>query len=319
MALLTIENLSKAWAGNLVVNDLSFSVQVSEQLAIVGETGSGKTTLLKMMGGLLQPDGGHIFLRSQKVPGPDEVLIPGHPKIGYLSQHFELRNNYKVYEIIDMARKIDNTEAEKILDICKVAQLQQRWSDELSGGERQRIALARLLVSGPEILLLDEPFSNLDAAHKRLMQAVLRELCGQMQMTCILVSHDAADVLSWADTVVVMQQGKLVQKASPQKIYHQPVNDYVAALTGDYNKITKGHPLYPLTLQDSSKPALFVRPQAVRLLQEDSHSVQGIVEQVHFMGSHFLIQVSVGEYSLLSYSLQNMFPEGTRVSIQLEG
>ncbi len=317
MALLTIENLSKVLGADSVVNDISFSVQASEQVAIVGETGSGKTTLLKMIGGLLQPDNGNIFLGSKKVPGPHEVLIPGHPKIGYLSQHFELRNNYKVWEIIDMAGKIETLEAEKILDICKVAHLQQRWSDELSGGEKQRIALARLLVSSPQLLLLDEPFSNLDAAHKRIMQTVLRELSGKMDLTCILISHDAADVLSWADTVVVMQKGSLVQKGSPQEIYHQPINDYVASLTGDYNKLSEGHPLYPHSLGELSKPVLFVRPQAVKLLPANGHAVHGVVGQVHFMGSHFLIQVSLGEYSLLSYSLENKFTSGTTVSVQI--
>ncbi len=286
-------------------------------MAIVGETGSGKTTLLKMVGGLLQPDRGNIIFKSEKVPGPNEVLIPGHPKIGYLSQHFELRNNYKVYEIIEMAGKIDPGEAEKILAICQVAHLQQRWSDELSGGERQRIALARLLVSRPELLLLDEPFSNLDAAHKRLIQSVLREICGEMQLTSILVSHDAADVLSWADTVVVMQKGSIVQTGTPQDIYNEPINDYVAGLTGDYNKIGEGHPLYPGASGEASKPKLFVRPQAIKLLPANGDALQGVVEQVHFMGSHFLLQVSVGEHTVLSYSQQNMFPAGSLVSVQV--
>ncbi len=317
MALLTIENLSKAWAGEPVVKDISFSVHPFEQLAIVGETGSGKTTLLKMIGGLLQPDSGSIFLGPQKVPGPDEVLIPGHPKIGYLSQHFELRNNYKVYEIIDMANKMDQAEAGKILDLCKVAHLQQRWSDELSGGEKQRIALARLLLTSPQLLLLDEPFSNLDAAHKKIMQAVLRELGQQLQMTCILVSHDATDVLSWAESVLVMQKGRLLQKSSPQEIYHQPINEYVAALTGDYNKIAEGHPLYPNSGAVLSNNVLFVRPQAVELLPAGEHPVAGIVQRVLFMGSHFTTEVSLGEHTILSYSTQNLFPAGTPVSLKI--
>ncbi len=318
MAVLTIQHLSKAWAEEKVVDDISFSVQPSEQLAIVGETGSGKTTLLKMMGGLLQPDAGSIFLGSKKVPGPDEVLIPGHKKIRYLSQHFELRNNYRVYEIMDMANKIDQAEADKIINICRVAHLQNRWSDELSGGEKQRIALARVLIASPQVLLLDEPFSNLDAAHKKTMQGVLRDLSKQMQITSILVSHDAADILSWADNVLVMQKGKLLQKAAPQDIYYHPLNEYVAALTGDYNKITIGHALHPGAIEGPGEQPLLVRPQHIRLLPAGETGVKGIVQRVLFMGSHFITEVSLGDHTILSLSSNQHFVAGTPVSLQIE-
>lgn len=318
MTLLRVENVSKALGEEKVVNDISFSVHASERLAIVGETGSGKTTLLKMMGGLLQPDAGNVFLESSRVPGPDEVLIAGHKKIAYLSQHFELRNNYRVHEIIDMVRKEEDAAVEKILQICQVAHLQQRWSDELSGGEKQRIALARLLISSPKLLLLDEPFSNLDAAHKKTMQAVLRELSQQLQMTCVLVSHEASDVLSWAETVLVMQKGKLLQKAPPQEIYHQPMNTYVAALTGDYNYIPAGHPLHPNNSKADNKTDLFVRPQSIKISSANDKGVQGILQQVLFMGSYYALQIAVGEFTVLAYSFQDSYPVGTVLSLQVE-
>ncbi len=318
MTLLRVENVSKALGEEKVVKDVSFPVEAFGKLAIVGETGSGKTTLLKMMAGLLQPDAGNVFLESSRVPGPDEVLIPGHKRIAYLSQHFELRNNYRVHEIIDMVRKEEDADVDKILRICQVAHLQHRWSDELSGGEKQRIALARLLISSPKLLLLDEPFSNLDAAHKKTMQAVLRELSEQLQMTCVLVSHEAADILSWAETVVVMQKGQLLQKASPQEIYYRPLNAYVAALTGDYNQLSAGHPLYPTNDEAADKTDLFVRPQHIKVSTVPGQGVEGILQSVFFMGTYYALHILAGEYRVLAYSFQNSYAIGTVLGLKVE-
>ena len=158
MALLEVQNLSKNINGNLAVNHISFSQKKFEKIAIAGATGSGKTTLLKMIGGLIQPDSGDILLNQQKVLGPDYKLLPGHEKIAYISQHFELRVNYKVYERLEMANKMEDAEAQQIYKVCRIEHLMNRKTDELSGGERQRVVLASLLTTKPELLLLDEPF-----------------------------------------------------------------------------------------------------------------------------------------------------------------
>ncbi len=318
MALLTVKGLGKAWGNNWVVSDLSFSSEPLEQVAIVGETGSGKTSLLKMLGGLMQPDAGSIFLGEEKIKGPDEVLIPGHKKIGYLSQHFELRNNYRVHEVLEMASRMEQEAADKILQVCKVDHLLQRWTDELSGGEKQRIALARILLAAPRLLLLDEPFSNLDAAHKKLMQKVLKELGHQLQISCVMVSHDATDILSWAQTVLVMHQGKLLQKGSPQEIYHQPLNEYVAALTGEHNLIIPGHPLYEATMNTSAAGKnLFLRPQQVKLFPASHYPLQGIVQQVNFMGSHYAFQIQMGETIVLANMQEAAYAVGDEVSLSV--
>src|SRR6478672_4156198 len=201
MILLSVKDVSSPDLGKTTVKHISFDQQVGEKIAIAGETGSGKTTLLKMIAGLIQPQTGMISLEGERVQGPDEQLIPGHPRIGYLSQHFELRNNYRVEELLDMANLVPDDEAEKIYSICDIAHLKQRWTDQLSGGEKQRISLAKLLTARPRLLLLDEPYSNLDLIHKRKMKLAIEELGEQMGITCILVSHDAADMLSWADKI----------------------------------------------------------------------------------------------------------------------
>ncbi|MFZ1312811.1 MAG: ATP-binding cassette domain-containing protein [Chitinophagaceae bacterium] len=158
MSMLKVSGISKAGKENILVSNISFTQQPLQNIAIVGETGSGKTTLLKMIAGLVQPTSGEIIFDNKKVTGPYDQLIPGHPGIAYLSQYFELRNNYWVHEVLEMANKLSDREANTIFSVCQVNHLLGRRTDELSGGEKQRIALARVLISSPKLLLLDEPF-----------------------------------------------------------------------------------------------------------------------------------------------------------------
>jgi len=170
MGFLRIAALTKIHGKNEIVKNISFTQQAKEKIAIAGATGSGKTTLLKMIGGFIQPSSGEIIFKDARVIGPDEQLLPGHTKIAYLSQHFELRNNYKVHELLEMQNKISDEAAALIYTVCRIEHLLKRRTDELSGGERQRIVLASLLTASPELLLLDEPFSNLDRHHKTINQ-----------------------------------------------------------------------------------------------------------------------------------------------------
>jgi ABC-type sugar transport system ATPase subunit len=235
MNLLNVSGVYRHEGNNLVVKNISFTQNQFQKIAIAGETGSGKSTLLKMIAGLVQPTSGAVYFENKRVIGPEEQLLPGHTAITYLSQHFELRNNYKVYELLSMANKISNEEANIIYSVCRISRLLNRRTDQLSGGEKQRIALASLLTSAPRLLLLDEPFSNLDTPHKNMMKAVVRDISDILNITCLLVSHDPADILSWADEVMIMKDGQVIQKGTPEQVYKQPVNEYTAALFGTYN------------------------------------------------------------------------------------
>ena len=143
--LLEVDEVSKSILHNTAVKSLSFKQLVGEKLAIAGETGSGKTTLLKMISGLVQPDSGKILLQGERVLGPLEKLIPGHSRIAYLSQFFELRNHYWVSEILEYANELTQKEAKELYDVCQISHLVNRRTDQLSGGERQRIAVVTLL------------------------------------------------------------------------------------------------------------------------------------------------------------------------------
>src|SRR5258706_9094063 len=176
MAFLNVSGISKKEGQWFSVKDINFVQEQFQKIAIAGETGSGKTTLLKMIAGLMQPDAGEIVFKGEKVLGPYEKLIPGHRRIAYLSQHFELRNNYRVEEELESKNLLTDKEADEIYSVCRIRHLLKRKTDQLSGGERQRIVLARLLTSSPELLLLDEPFSNLDAIHKNIIKSVIYDI-----------------------------------------------------------------------------------------------------------------------------------------------
>jgi iron(III) transport system ATP-binding protein len=228
MDFLVVENIGKKHREKWAVKDLSFTLKKSEILAVVGETGSGKTTLLKMIAGLMQPSDGQIFYDNVKLKGPEEKLMPGHPKIAYLSQHFELLNNYLVKEFLEIKNKLDLSKAASLYEKCKITDLLDRKTSELSGGERQRVALAATLSTGPELLLLDEPFSNLDAHHRSIIRNSLKEMIEELGLTVVFVSHDYYDLLSWPQHIIVLREGSISQMGNSQKLIDSPINDYVA-------------------------------------------------------------------------------------------
>jgi iron(III) transport system ATP-binding protein len=265
-----------------VVKGVSLIQREHQRLAIVGESGSGKSTLLKVIAGHTQPDGGEVRFLGKRVLGPDEQLIMGHPGIAYLSQHFELRNNYRVEEILSMANVLTDEEADKIFEVCRITPFLKRKTNQVSGGEKQRIALARLLVGAPRLLLLDEPYSNLDLIHKGVLKSVVRDIGEQLGLTCLLVSHDPQDTLPWAEDILVVRRGEIVQQGTPQDIYRRPSDEYVAALFGPYNLI--------------GADRLFVRPAD---LQIGSEGTRGTVTRVSFLGDSYDITVDTGDGPLV--------------------
>lgn len=295
MALLSVNEVSKENRGRLIVKNVSFQQEAAQNIAIAGETGSGKTTLLKLIGGLTQLTSGQILFENKKIKGPDDQLIPGHHGIAYLSQYFELRNNYWVHDLLEMSNQLTEAQAAYLYSICQIEHLTNRRTDQLSGGEKQRIALARLLTTSPRLLLLDEPFSNLDAVHKRTIKNVIRDLSGKMNISCIMVSHDAADIISWADQILLMKDGELIQRGTPQQVYQQPANEYCAGLLGDYNLIDKEnvHLFSAIPgIQQNGKQFL-IRPEQFTITTKNEHSIKGIVEQVLFWGAYSTADVHV--------------------------
>jgi iron(III) transport system ATP-binding protein len=305
-------------SAGVAIGAISFSQQKGQKLGLAGATGSGKSTLLKMIAGLVQPDAGRILLDGVRVKGPLETLVAGHPGIAYLSQHFELWNNYRVAEILSYANDLTEEEAEELYSICKIDHLLQRKTDQLSGGERQRIALARLLVRPPRLLLLDEPFSNLDRVHKEMLRSVIRDILGRFGISCILVSHDPADLLSWADEILVLNGGRLIQKATPDRIYRQPVDEYTAGLFGKYNRV---EPVLAARLGRLAGAVegknLLIRPEKLTLSSIGSPAAQGRVVGISFFGGYYEVEVELAGTRLLARADTNSYQKGQGVYIGL--
>ena len=298
MSLLSVANISLTEQGNAVLQNISFQLPAHRKLALAGESGTGKSTLLQILAGLIQPTTGEIRVQGERVRGPAETLVPGHPGVAYLSQKSELPHSLRVEQVLRYANKQPPAEAQALFVLCRIEHLLQRRTDQLSGGEQQRVALARLLLGAPRLLLLDEPFSNLDRVHKRMLQEIIDDLGARLGITCLLVSHDAADTLPWADEILVLHRGRIVQQAPPTVIYQQPVNEYTAGLFGDYSLVRGADRKALLKSQArrvSAGAALLVRPESFLLATGGGPGAAGVVRQVRFYGSHYEVQVELAE------------------------
>ena len=297
MSLLNVSGISKKQEEGYLLKNINFIQEASQRIAVAGATGSGKTTLLKIIAGLTQPDAGEVLFEGTKIKGPREKLVPGHSQIAYLSQNFELRNHYRVEELLQMSNKLSGLDASLVFEVCRIDHLLKRWSDELSGGERQRIAFARTLITDPKLLLLDEPFSNLDAIHRNILKTVINDIEEQLNSTCILVSHDPVDLLSWADEIIVLHQGRIIQKGTPEEVYDSPINQYVAALFGKFNVMSPELiQLFP-SLENHGRR--FIRPGDFQINHEKEAGVEGEVLFSNFMGNYFEMDVNVSGLKLI--------------------
>lgn len=223
------------------VNHVDFDIHAGKITAIIGESGSGKSTLLKLIYGLLEPNSGEIRYNGWLVPTRKDKLIPGHDAMKLVSQGFDDLNFYaKVWD--NIASQLPNTNldfkksrTEEMLIRLKIDHLAQQRVADLSGGERQRVAIARALVNDPEVLLMDEPFNQVDAAFRDGLQQDIRHIVDELGLTVILVSHDPAEVLAMSDMLIVMKQGEIVDSGIPEVLYYEPKNPYTALLLAKSN------------------------------------------------------------------------------------
>lgn len=314
MAFLSVENISYSIGETPVLENISFSQQQGQKIAIAGETGSGKSTLLQIIAGLLQPAAGWVRLTGKQILGPDYKLIAGHPDIAYLSQQHDLPIHLRVAQALEYANILDENEANDIYQVCRIDHLLQRKTHQLSGGEKQRIALARLLISQPQLLLLDEPFSNLDTQHKKMLQQVIDDIGEKLHITCMLVSHDNQDTLSWADEIICIQNGQIVQQATPREIYFSPVNTYVAGLFGAYNYF-KGQEaaLLAQKLNIPTSDPILMRPEAFKIKKTPAVPFSGVIQKIRFLGSSSELEVLCQNTIFLIRTLESRYKIGDTI------
>ncbi len=320
----TIEifELSKTIGNKKAVNNITTIISNRQNLAIIGETGSGKSTLLKLIYGLEQPDTGFLTYLGEKIKGPDFQLIPGHPEMSYLSQQFELSKHYLIKELLHFNNEFADEETATILRLCKIDHLIDRKTSALSGGERQRVALALQLLKKPKVLLLDEPFSNLDFTNRKIIQSILEEIKIKLDLTIIMVSHDTEDVLSWAERIIIMKDGEIVQDNTTNIIYSFPENEYCAGLLGSYSVVDANELSYfgknkgIKELQPNEK--IFLRPEDIIIDKAAPSEYVLKVKSISFRGHYSIIETEINGNIIFALSASDQFSVGSPIKLSLK-
>ncbi|SFG93732.1 ABC transporter ATP-binding protein [Pedobacter insulae] len=286
--IITVNNLSKQYQQTQVsgIQQINFSINRGDIVAIIGESGSGKSTLLKCIYGLLKPDDGEIQFNGIKVKGPDEQLIPGHPEMKMVTQDFSLNIYAKVYD--NIASMLSNTDIAakqaktmEMMEHLHITKLKDKKVIELSGGEQQRVAIAKALVSDTKILLLDEPFSQVDSLLKNELRADIKRLARETGVTIIMVSHDPTDGLFLADQLLILKDGKLLQNDTPFNTYQNPSAIYTARILGNAVVLTNAE-AEQLGIKTTAKNVVFY-PEWVEL-KNTWNSRRFEVKEVYYKG-----------------------------------
>ncbi len=241
--MLKVQNISFSYSKNkLVLDNFNFNIKEGEHLCVMGESGCGKSTLLKAIYGLLDLKKGAIFWKDHQILGPEFHLVPGMDFFKYVAQDFDLMPYISVSENIKkFLSRFYPEESEKrtqeLLEVIEMKAFENTKVKNLSGGQKQRVAIARALANEPELLLLDEPFGQIDNFKKNSLRRKLFAYLKEKNIACIVATHDKNDALSFADKLIVIKDNKILVNDSPKEIYNNPKEKYVAALFNDVNEI----------------------------------------------------------------------------------
>ncbi|MDG1571578.1 ABC transporter ATP-binding protein [Robiginitalea sp. M366] len=284
--MLQVQEVYFGYEDTPVLDSVSFNVAPGEYLAVMGESGCGKSTLLRLIYGELPFEQGTVQWKDHPIKGPAYQLLPGAPFMKYLSQDFDLMPFLSVEDNIRKYLSLNEPEAsdrrtEELLELMDLDAYRSRQVRYLSGGEQQRVALARVLAQKPELLLLDEPFSHMDHFRKNPLRQDLFSWLRREGISCICASHDYNDVLPYADRVLVLQQGKVLDLRPTTEMYTQPKRLYTAALLGDANLI----PVQVLKSYATTTRRIIVYAHELKLSAKSGFEAQ--VEASFFLGSHF--------------------------------
>ena len=263
-----------------LIRNLNFSVNKGEIVSFIGESGSGKTTFLKCLAGLEKINSGSIELNGKILNDDTTFVNPNLRKIGFVFQDYPLFPHINVLENITInLEKSFFSKLDYILQLTNLKDLCERFPDQLSGGEQQRVCLARALIREPDLLLLDEPFSNLDSSIKFTIQQEIHKIIKQTKTTTILVTHDIKDTFNISDKILIFKAGILQQYDNPVNMYCNPVNCYCAKILGELNQVTINDKTY------------FIRPEKIKLTETSKFKAK--VEKSLFAGKEYKITANV--------------------------
>lgn len=318
-----ISGLTKRFSGNTIVDELDLTIDEGEFLVLLGPSGCGKTTTLRCLAGLETPDGGSISFKGRPIFDAGRVDVPTHRRnVGMVFQSYALWPNMTVRDNIRYPLKVRRMKAEiragdveKAAEMVDCAALLDRYPAQLSGGQQQRVAVARGLVARPDLVLFDEPLSNLDARLRDQVRTEIHRLHLQQHFTAVFVTHDQSEALALGDRLAIMKAGRIEQYGTPEEIFEQPASDYVAAFIGMSNAVrlvrrdrawfTRTGAPVPLALPGPADEAIArVRPDDVQLHRRVEDVTGGQVALVgellsaEYGGRHHDVTVKAGEEEL---------------------
>lgn len=331
--MIRLKNVSKHYDDVLAVDDVSIAVAPHELLVLLGSSGCGKTTTLRLIAGLERPSGGEIFLNGELVANGQTWVPPEQRRIGMVFQDYALFPHLTVAQNIEFPLNGIRGAARQrrvleMLDLVGLTGTEKRFPHQLSGGQQQRVALARALAAEPTVVLLDEPFSNLDASLRKFMREEVRRILKAADTTAIFVTHDQEEAMRIADRVAVMRGGNLLQAGKPEDLYRYPATQDVANFLGETNwlaGVAKGQTvetalgILPLAKVISGHVEVMIRPEALTLLLDEQGD--GCVVDTRFFGHYQLITVKLGDGTLLDVRVwaQLAVDIGASVSLRVDG
>ena len=307
MNALDIQDLNKTFSGGVkALSEVNFSLQEKHIGALIGPSGSGKTTLLRCIAGLEQADSGKISILSTPVFDQYTSINPGKRQVGFLFQDYALFPHLTVdanvrFGISKLSRSIQDERVTRYLGMCSVDQLASRYPYQLSGGQQQRVALARALATEPALLLLDEPFSNVDETLKQQLRVEMAEVIDHCGISALMVVHDVKDAFAIANEIGVLVEGRVHQTGSPEDLYTRPKTPEVARVTGEVNILhatavthgfesALGFTEAPHNRATGESAMLILRPEELQLLPGGEWTV----ESVTFSGASRMVRCKKG-------------------------
>ncbi len=308
-AIVSLENIAVSFDGEPVLKDFNLSIGDGEFVTLLGPSGCGKTTTLRIVGGFVRPDAGNVLFKGKRI----NDLPPHKREVNTIFQKYALFPHLNVYDNVAFGMRIHKKDENEVratvhemLNMVNLGGFEHRNVNLLSGGQQQRVAIARALANGPKVLLLDEPLGALDLKLRKDMQAELKKIQKQTGITFLFVTHDQEEALSMSDTVVVMDKGEIQQIGTPQDIYNEPKNAFVADFIGESNILDgvmradclaefSGRRFQCVDKGFAGDEAVdvVVRPEDVDIVPPDDQHLTGVVTNVNFKGVYFEIIADV--------------------------
>jgi len=331
--LIELKNITKVFGKQTILNHVDLYIRQNEFVTLLGPSGCGKTTTLRIIGGFEEPTSGELLFNGECM-----VKTPPHKReLNTVFQKYALFPNMNVAENIAFGLKIKKEskavikeEVAKMLQMVNLEGFEKRRVDSLSGGQQQRVAIARALVNKPQVLLLDEPLGALDLKLRKEMQVELKNMQQALGITFIYVTHDQEEALTMSDTIAVMNEGEILQIGTPEDIYNEPKNAFVANFIGESN-IIKG--IMPCDFNvnfagrnfecidkgfgENENVDIVIRPEDIRITTPGKGALTGVVTRATFKGVHYEMQVDTGNF-IWKVQSTVLSPEGENVGITIE-